>query len=204
MPSNLSLKELLDRSLLVGAESMTFVSGCVDATEEGVEQLLSWLRSLPAGRGGATPWWCCAEWTDRMRLSEVATPEAGELHRLVWGRWFGDAGDLEAWRDGERLRWRFVGDVEVRPPESLRPQDYFEDGVRLRQGEARTALLWKATDARIATAGRETMACLPPPPARLWVRYTPFYDHGVVAVVRYREILPGSDTEAGPTPTPEG
>jgi hypothetical protein len=129
-----------------------------------------------------------------MRLDQVREPEVDDFPRLVWARWFGGAGDLELWREGEHFRWRFLGAPEHEPPAEVAHDDFFADGSggapRLRQGEERVALFWMTTDARIATADRATTAFLRDAPGRLRARFTPYYDHGVLAAVRYLEVVP--------------
>lgn len=191
MGDETSLRALLARSPLVGAGDLTFVAGSVAASAEGVSPLFGWVAGLKSE--GAPRWWQCAEWTDRVRLDEAPPEAPGDLARLVWGRWFAGAGDLELWREGERFRWRFLGDPGQVPPAEVAHEDFFADGsggaARLRRGEPGTALLWRATDGRIATADRETTAYLRRAPGRLRVRFTPYYDHGVVAAVRYLEVV---------------
>jgi hypothetical protein len=191
-----SLPELFELSPLVSGDAMTVVGGTVD--EAGVEQLARWLQSL-----GEDGWWSFREWTDRMRLAKDLAGTEGDVARLVWARWFGTPGDLEVRRDGPRFRWRWVGDAGVRPPEELagKAMDFFAVGegapVLLRPAEA-NALLWDARDARIATTDPATRAALLPNGERLCLRYTVYYDHGVVAVVRYHGI------ESDPASAPAG
>ncbi len=173
---------------------MTLVAGRVDAAAESLAPVLAWLRGLRVEGEPEARWWRCAEWTDRVRLEEAGPGVPDDLPRLVWARWFGGAGDLELWREGERFGWRFLGDAEVRPPPGVEHEDYFvgagDDGSPrvLRPGGDRVGLLWDARDARVATADPETLKYLADAPGRQQVRYTPYYDRGVVAAVRYRRI----------------
>jgi hypothetical protein len=170
----------------VGGDKLALVGGWVDAAQ--VDALVAWLQK--AGEG---PWWSFREWTDRMRLTEGVAGIGDDVVRLVWGRWFGDAGDLEVRRDGGRFRWRWVGDAEIRPPEDVakRDVDFFSASTRtvLRPAED-TALLWDRADGRVATADTKTTLSLLPDKSRLRLRYTAYYDRGVVAAVRYRAIEP--------------
>lgn len=196
---------------LLDGSGMTFVAGQADAAAEALEPVFAWLGTLRPQDGREARWWWCAEWTDRVRLEEGPPGVPEDLPRLVWGRWFGPAGDLEAWREGERFRWRFLGDAGVRPPPGVEHADFFagadEDGAPrlLRPGEDRVGLLWKADDARVATADPgTTLRLLAEAPGRLRLCYTPFYDRGVVAAVRYRGIEPAppaaSRRESQPEP----
>jgi hypothetical protein len=182
----------------VGADALTLAGGSVDATEAGLGRLLGWVAD-------AGPWWSFREWTDRMRLAEGIADAEGDAERLVAGRWFGARADLEVWREGDRFRWRVVGDAELSAPAGIDAGDSFfaaaEDGeplvLRARR-ERETALLWNRTDARVATASAETLALLPGD-GRLRLSYTTYYDRGAVAAVRYRVIEPSSAGESLPT-----
>lgn|GEM_PF-3313503 len=187
----------------VDGSGMTFVAGRADATTEALEAVFAWAAGLRGADGSAPRWWWCAEWTDRVGLEEAPPGVPEDLPRLVWGRWFGPVGDLELWREGEGFRWRFLGDRGARPPEDVAHEDFFagadEDGAPpvLRPGGDRVGLLWKRDDARVATADAgTTLRHLFAQPGRLRLRYTPYYDRGVVAAVRYRGIEPlsGQDT----------
>jgi hypothetical protein len=179
---------------------MTLAAGQVDAAATALEPVFAWLRGLRADGGTGVRWWWCAEWTDRVCLDEAAPEVPDDLPRLVWARWFGEAGDLELWREGDRFGWRFLGDKGAVPPPGVEHEDFFagaeEDGAPrvLRRGEDRVGLLWEARDARVATADPETtLKYLADAPGRLQLRYTPFYDRGVVAAVRYRGIEPAQE-----------
>jgi hypothetical protein len=177
-PGDPVLTPLLERG------AVTLVGGAADA--ERLKSLLDWL----AGMAEDGAWWRCLEWTDRVAL-EAGPPALPEnLLRLVWGRWFGAAGDLEAWRDGEVFRWRFAGDGEVRPTLQQGDTDAFDVArggdaeLRLRAVE-RKAMLWPRDDARVATASPKALRLLAPRPAPVWVRYREYLDHGAAAAVRY-------------------
>lgn len=220
MAERLDLGAVLKDHPLVGADKLAFVGGAVKGTDAAVGVLLTWL-----GERGAGPWWSFREWTDRVRLcaglvlgdagagaeGEPAAPPlpstdgddgdggggARLVGGLVWGRWFGAPGDLEVWRDGERFRWRFVGEVAAKYPAS-KDQDFFAaagaggEPPRLCDGGECAAQLWKPTDARAATADECTLALLRAADRQLILHYTPYYDHGMLAAVRYRAIVPGA------------
>ena len=184
-----ALQSLLDGAPLVDGDALTLVGGVVD--EGDVPALVRWLETL-----GGDSWWTFRELTDEMRLGEGLDPLDGDLGRLVWARWFGPAGDLEARRDGGRFWWRWVGEKGTRPPEDVAKveTDFFaaragKPGRVLRRASEATALLWDARDARVATADpKETLAILPKDGTRMRLRYQPYFDHGVVAAVRYLKI----------------
>lgn len=176
--------------------AVTLVGGAADA--ERLKSLLDWL----AGTAEDGAWWRCLEWTDRVALDAGAPALPENLSRLVWGRWFGAAGDLEAWRDGEGFRWRFAGDGKVRPMLHAGDTDAFDTArggdaeLRLRAVE-RKAMLWPRDDARVATASPEALSLLPQRPGAAWVRYVEYLDHGSVAAVRYlaAEFLAGQPSQ---------
>jgi hypothetical protein len=60
----------------------------------------------------------------------------------------------------------------------------------LRPAGEETALLWDRADGRVANADAKTLSLLPSDGSRLRLRYTAYYDHGVVVAVRYRRIEP--------------
>jgi hypothetical protein len=100
----------------------------------------------------------------------------------VWGRWFGDAGDVEVRRDGGCFRWRWVGNAGVRPPANVPAEetDFFTAAEGhpppvLRAADD-TALLWDRADGRVATADTETTLSLLSDGSRLRLRYTAYYD----------------------------
>jgi hypothetical protein len=120
------------------------------------------------------------------------------------------SGDLEVRRDAGRFRWRWVGNCGVRPPPDVVAveADFFAvpEGAPvpvLRPAREETALLWDRADGRVATADAKTLSLLPSDGSRLRLRYTAYYDRGVVAAVRYRRIEPvpqsaqGRPAEAG-------
>ena len=183
---NADLATLLSAPLL-GPDQLSFMSGEA-ADVAAVERLLAWLGTLG---GGA--WWRCLEWTDRVRLQEGPPDLPPDIETLVWGRWFAHPGDLELWRDGLGFRWRFVGEAQGEdavPPPGVEA-DFFAaaDGSRLRAGPDARHLLWKAGDARVATADADTMEYLRARPRQAAV-CTVYYDHGSVAAVRYRRLEP--------------
>ncbi len=185
------------------ADGLSLVGGSVLATDDALAALLAWLerRGRPETR-----WWRCVEWTDRVRL-EAAPPAAPrDIARLLWGRWFGEPGDLELWRENESFRWRFVGDARAPDGEDAPGQDtdFFrgpaEGGApRLRAGSDVIAYLWGAKEGQVATATRKTMALLSDARGRSRLRYTPYYDRGALGAVRYREIL-GAGAAKGSAP----
>jgi hypothetical protein len=172
----------------VGGDKLALVGGWVDAVQ--VDALVDWLQKADEG-----PWWSFREWTDRMQLTERLVGTGGDEVRLVWGRWFGDAGDLEVRRDGGRFRWRWVGNAGVRPPAEVATEetDFFTAAERDLRAADDTALLWDRADGRVATADTKTTLSLLTDGSRLRLRYTAYYDHGVVAAVRYRRIEPVPD-----------
>ena len=192
------LARLLDACTDVGPGGLTFVGGSIDATEAALDRLLGWL----GGEGGR---WSFREWTDRVRLEEGVRGADGDVERLVAGRWFGAPGDLELWREGERFRWRFVGDAGARAPEGVRAEtDFFAVGggaapVLRARGEPETALLWSAADARAATADAQTLRLLHDR-GELELRLTTYYDRGVAAAVRYRELVAAAHAAGPHTP----
>lgn len=180
---------------LVGPESLTLVGGVVEA--DRVDALVEWLRSMPVAS-----WWSFREWTDRMRLAAGLAGTGGDRIRFVWGRWFGEAGDLEVRREGPSFRWRWMGTPESRPPEQIArvDTDFFAASGSvpkplLRPAEG-TALLWDGADARVATADKETTLARLPLESGLQLRYVAYYDAGIVAAVRYRsiELVPAART----------
>lgn len=197
------LQTFLDASPLVGGTEMTLVAGRAGSVEE-VERLLAW----PREREGPA-WWSFREWTDAMRLTkgigglrreDGEGDRAGDDARFVAGRWFGEGGDLEVWRDGEGFGWRWLGPPGERPPGEVESDFFEKDEVRLRRVDGRRALLWDRRDARVATADAATMRLLPMD-GRMELRYVAYYDRGVVAAVWYRGIVdvlslaPGSNQQ---------
>lgn len=173
----------------VGGDKLALVGGWVDAAQ--VAAMVEWLHKAGEGR-----WWSFREWTDRMQLTKGLAGAGDDVVRLVWGRWFGDAGDLEVRRDGGRFRWRWVGNAGVRPPANVPAEetDFFTaaegDPPPVLRAADDTALLWDRADGRVGTADTGTTLSLLPDGSRLRLAYTAYYDHGVVAAVRYRRIEP--------------
>jgi hypothetical protein len=189
MPADTTLTDLL-RGNLLGPTDLAFVSGSMKEDESAFADLLDWLA-----KRGKGPWWRCLEWTDRVRLEEgdPCVPEAAGM--LVWGRWFGAAGDLELWREGEDFRWRFVGEPFTDGVSGPPGQDgnYFAEGgagrlLRAGPGDVQH-ILWEHAEARIATADEVTRAFLKGKPRQAAV-CTVYYDHGTVAAVQYRCVAP--------------
>jgi hypothetical protein len=192
----------------VSGGDLTLVGGTVD--ESAVDALVVWLADTGAG-----PWWTFREWTNRMQLVEGLVEGVEELQgdsvRFVWGRWFGAAGDLEVRRDAGRFRWRWVGTGGVRPPPDVAAveTDFFTvpEGAPapvLRPAGEETALLWDRADGRVANADAKTLSLLPSDGSRLQLRYTAYYDRGVVAAVRYRRIEPVPQSAQGRAAEAEG
>jgi hypothetical protein len=150
--------------------------------------LLDWLGARGAQ---GERWWRCLEWTDRGRL-EQALPELPEhLSRLLWGRWFGQAADLELWREGEGFRWRVIAEPGDEPPGiDTRLFDAAGAGgpATLRGGAEVTAYLWGAKEGQVGTADALTLGPLLRAARRATLRYTPYYDRGALAAVWYRGI----------------
>jgi hypothetical protein len=187
MLASATLADLL-RGDLLGPDELTFVSGAAGGDGDSLQALLKWLAARGSG-----PWWRCLEWTDRVRLDEEPPALPPDVGTLVWGRWFGDHGDLELWREGLGFRWRFVGDFagEDAPRPPGQDADFFVDGgagARLRAGRDDVQhMLWKQGEARVATADGETLRFLKDKPRQAAV-CTVYYDHGAVAAVRYRRL----------------
>lgn len=104
------------------------------------------------------------------------------------------------WRDGVELGWRFVGCAPATPPPG-QSDDFFAragDGYgppALRPASG-AAFLWAPGDPQVATADAATLEYLGG--GRKKLHYTVYYDRGVPAAVRYREITGGSE----PSPKP--
>jgi hypothetical protein len=73
--------------------------------------------------------WRLWEWVSDIQLRHEVGPVPGDLPWLERARLFGDGGDLELRRDGQRILWRFVG-----PPVSALPS-----GLRLATDGSSTA-----------------------------------------------------------------
>ena len=200
---------LLTAGRLVGGDALLFRGGVCDI--ETLERLVEDLSTTSRDRQ-PSDWWRFAEWTHRMRLQEVEhdrerdTGDDGcrcgwwpsDTHLLERARWFGPGGDLEAVRETDRFRWRFVGPRDALGLEGIDDgSDFFDDGALLRVGEEEAALLWDAPasateidgDARIrhaAAVDARTLALLTEmrrgqERRRVRVRYRALYDRGVVA-----------------------
>jgi hypothetical protein len=173
---------------LLPAGAVTLVGGTGDAQRLG--SILSWLAGPEDAGAAAGEWWSCLEWTDRLALEERRPALPEDLERLVWGRWFGARGDLEAWRDGDAFRWRFVGEGGIRPALKPGDADAFDPArqghsdLRVRAAE-RTALLWPRDDARVAAAPEAALRLLPPRPVPARLRYLEYLDRGTTVAVRY-------------------
>ena len=84
---------------------------------------------------------CIWEFTDHCTIGSDGPPE--RVERLERARIFGEGGDLDVRRDGERFRWRYVGKPEHAPKDDnaqeLKWHDTDISPVYCRE---RTALLW--------------------------------------------------------------
>jgi hypothetical protein len=142
-----------------------------------------------------------------MCLEEVAPEMPEDFGRLVWARWFGPGGDLEIWRAANEFNWRFLGEPNATPPSELEAISFFSvKGEQLRSGGERKAVLWRAADARLASATGSTLRLLGDrnsfPNQRRELQYTPYYRAGVIAAVRYRrirEVGTGGTKQCAPT-----
>jgi hypothetical protein len=97
--------------------------------------------------------WSIWQWTDAIDIEHQAA-QPGDLDYLERGRVFGEQGDLELRREGDRVLWRFVGPVaDPDPvPDDIKTDEYGAASDRNEQAERglrpyeRTALLWGADD----------------------------------------------------------
>lgn len=181
------LRQLLAAMPDVGGDGLMLVGGAASDGGE-LSALLNWLGARPAQ---VERWWRCLEWTDCVRL-EQALPELPEhLSRLLWGRWFGEAADLELWREGEAFRWRVIAGPGDEPPgiDTRLFDTAGADGpAPLRRGAEVTAYLWGAKEGQVGTADAATLEPLLRAPGRATLRYTPYYDRGALAAVWYHGI----------------
>lgn len=170
---------------------LAFLCGTI-AGERELADLLAGL-SHPAG-----DWWRCCEWTHSMELEKAAPAAPPDLERLVWARWFGPHGDLEVWRDGETMGWRYLGPPGSAP--SSKNEATFFDPSSLRLAapkELRTAVLWHPRkDAQVRSAPSSVVKLLEAAGSRLKLQYRPYYDRGVIAATWFLSIRPC----AGPSP----
>jgi hypothetical protein len=102
--------------------------------------------------------WRIIEYVDRFVVqkagaSSAALPESGNL--LEHGRLFGRLGDLDLRRDGQVIRWRFIGDAQqVWPevPQAYSPRSFWDEHGKnapaFHEVEVRY-YLWRAKEQRV-------------------------------------------------------
>lgn len=199
----LNLKRLVEQMLdadetpLIGAQDLAVWGG-----ESTAERLEDFLQTWALPRSGMP--WSLWQWTDRMEMQyEARSPN--DLDYLERGRVFGQDGDLELRRDGDRFLWRFVGEAGTALPAGFDSTDYWDgrpDEWRLRPYE-RTALLWGEDEegtgcwhedrvgwAKLEYRGMEGNSVVQ-------VRYIEYLHGGNVELVRLLRLEKGRDRPKG-------
>lgn len=170
----------------VGPDWLAMQGGEFEASRLA-EFLASW--SLPRARMPWTVW----QWTDDIKLEHEAAPP-GDLDYLERGRVFGDEGDLELRRDGDRVLWRLVGEPALGAPAVFAGLDYWkgreQQQLRLRE---RTMLLWGAE--RRDPGGNSTGLWQENRVGWARLAYPPLLTGHRRLRVRYREYLLGGNVE---------
>ncbi len=96
--------------------------------------LLEWLKKLDLSGMKFRIW----EFTDRCTIGTDAPPQ--QVERLERARLFGESGDLDIRRDGQRFLWRYVGAAENAP--ACEEMEWPGSDVNPVYRRERTALLW--------------------------------------------------------------
>lgn len=160
----------------------------------------TWVSAWQLPRPGMP--WSLWQWTDRIVIEhEAAMP--GDLEYLERGRVFGPEGDLELRRDGDDVRWRFVGAPDVPlPPRSI-SEDYWAAACHGLRAFERTALLWGThrsggnwQDDRVGWASLRYPPTLGEP-ERVRLRYREYLDGGDVAAVWLLDLAAARSGEEG-------
>jgi len=161
----------------------TVVGGMCSETE-----LPGWLDRLDLSGMDVRIW----EFTDRCTIGSDGPPEPGEIKRLERARLFGEGGDLDLRRDGDRFLWRYVGEKEKAPEGAVLEWPGSEVNPVYRR--ERTALLWgerkegqsRWFDDRVA--GAELTYPVEGAPARVQVRYYEYTQAGRTLAVWLRRL----------------
>ena len=131
------------------------------------------------------------EFTDRCIIGDDGPPETAKW--LERARLFGEGGDLDIRRDGDRFLWRFVGKEEY-APDGERLELPTGDEINPVYRRERTALLWGERkegqsqwfDDR--TAGAALTYPVDGAPARVKVRYYEYTQAGRILVIWLRKL----------------
>jgi len=150
-------------------------------------ELLGWLRNLDLTGMDVRIW----EFTDRCIIGDDGPPETAKW--LERARLFGEGGDLDIRRDGDRFLWRFVGKEEY-APDGERLELPTGDEINPVYRRERTALLWGERkegqsqwfDDR--TAGAALTYPVDGAPARVKVRYYEYTQAGRTLAVWLRGL----------------
>lgn len=177
------------------------VGGCFAA-----EKLQAFLVACGVPRQGMP--WALWQWTDRIDLQHGAGIP-GDVDYLDRGRLFGAEGDLELRRDGNRFRWRYVGEHNDALLLSVQAGEFGTsepatgaDTVQLSPYE-RTALLWgedksgqgKWHEDRVGWANLDYPGMKGNPVVQ--VRYIEYLLEGNVELVRLLGLEKGPDRPVG-------
>jgi hypothetical protein len=165
------------------AEGWPTIAGAECAEDE----LLVWLAALDLAEMDVRIW----EFTDHCTIGPDGPPDTAKW--LERARLFGEGGDLDVRRDGDRFLWRFVGKEEYAPdgePLELPTGDEIDPVYR----RERTALLWGERkegqsqwfDDR--TAGAVLTYPVEGAPARVQVRYYEYTQAGRTLAVWLRGL----------------